>query len=120
MSRAPRSASLALLCAALPALLTTLPVPAQDSGVYGRTKLSAPERSDEGDWYGTWYFVSRSRKMAVWFRDKDGVPQMRVRLQEQAQGLEGFSTDWEGQAEYSAAGLAGVGSAIDPGIDPGH
>ncbi len=50
------------------------PVRAQ-SLMYGKTGVAAPEPTDAGDWNGTWFYVSRLHKMAVWMRDNNGTPE---------------------------------------------
>jgi hypothetical protein len=78
------------------------------SQLVGRTAVPAPERTDAGDWDGTWYYVTRSRKMALWIRTEDGTPRLKLRLLGQSGGLESFTTDWDGQAEYTTAGRRGA------------
>jgi hypothetical protein len=76
-------------------------------GRFGRTKVSVPERTDQGDWYGTWFYVSRVRKMALWIRDDGGRIRVKLRLQGQKGDPESFITDWDGQAEYDIVGRHG-------------
>jgi len=80
-------------------LSTARPAPAQ-SLMYGRTEVSAPERTDAGEWTGTWYYASRIRKMALWIREERGEVQIRLRLLGQAGSRESFVTDWNGRSEY--------------------
>jgi hypothetical protein len=77
------------------------------STVYGRSAVPVPERTDEGEWSGTWFYVSRSRKMALWIRQEDGEIRLRLRLQGQGSDPDSFTTDWDGQAEYDLAGRSG-------------
>ena len=74
---------------------------------FGRSTVPIAERSDEGDWTGTWFYVSRSRKMALWIREEDGEIQLRLRVQGQKGNPDSFTTDWDGQAEYDVAGRHG-------------
>jgi hypothetical protein len=95
-----------------PGLVVTVAAPglAADSdapGSFGRSTVPVPERSDEGDWDGTWFYVSRARKMALWIREDDGEIRLRLRVQGQKGDPESFTTDWDGQAEYDVAGRHG-------------
>lgn len=104
-----RRRNVAILCSILIAgLAVPVSVTAQSRSQFvGRTAVTAPERTDAGEWDGTWYYVTRARKMALWIRTEDGTPRMKMRLQGQSGGLESFTTDWDSQAEYHAAGRAG-------------
>jgi hypothetical protein len=83
--------------------------PAQSRSQYvGRTAVTAPDRTDAGEWDGTWFYVTRARKMALWIRTEDGKPRMKLRLLGQSGGLESFTTDWDSQAEYQAADRRGA------------
>jgi len=97
----------ALVLAAL--LPNTGGAPAQErntrqSLLFGRTAVEAPERSDAGEWPGTWYYVSRDRKMALWIRDRNGTPEVKLRMRGKMSEAENFSTDWNGKAEYESTG----------------
>jgi hypothetical protein len=105
-----RRRNVAILCSILIAgLAVPVLVTAQSRSQFvGRTTVTAPDRTDAGEWDGTWYYVTRARKMALWIRTEDGKPRMKLRLQGQSGGLESFTTDWDGQAEYHAAGRLGA------------
>ena len=76
---------------------------------FGRSTLGGAERSDAGDWYGTWYYVSRTQKMAIWIRDDDGTPQVKWRLSGTQSGdLDSFSTDWSSQGVANDRGQSGT------------
>jgi len=98
-----------VLCAfVLVAIAACLPAAAQtDSLLYGRLGVEAPERSDAGDWYGTWYYASRTRKMVLWIRETDGLPEVKLRLQDKTAPALSFTTDWTSQVNYNASGKAG-------------
>ncbi len=110
MSLSPNSKFLRWRRAALLALAAgcadlTLPALAQ-SLMYGRTEVALPERSDAGNWQGTWYYSSRVQRMAMWMQDwEEGKPRLMLRMHA-AQGIEGesFTTDWNGVAEYDYRG----------------
>lgn len=86
---------------------TPRPTPAQEGQnlTYGRTTVRGAERTDAGDWIGTWYYVSRSRKMAVWIRDWRGELQFKLKVQSKGGGRESFTTDWGSRAEYDYLGM---------------
>jgi hypothetical protein len=75
------------------------PVEAQRVRKYGLSGKQVPERTDAGNWHGTWYYVSRDFKLAMWIRHEGEVPEVMLRFLSLA-APEGFQTDWAGQAEY--------------------
>jgi hypothetical protein len=105
-----RRRNVAIVCSILIAGLAAPGyAPAQSRSQFiGRTAVTAPERTDAGEWDGTWFYVTRARKMAVWIRTEDGKPRMKLRLLGQSGGLESFTTDWDGQVEYQSAGRQGA------------
>ena len=66
---------------------------------WGRATHTVPVASGEGNWDGTWFYVSRDRRMALWIKTENGVPQVKLRYQSLA-STEGFETDWDGNASY--------------------
>ncbi len=56
-----------------------------------------------GTFDGTWMYVNRDLRFALWIRTKDGVPQVRLQYQSLA-SPEAFETDWDGKAVYYLAG----------------
>ena len=79
---------------------------AEPEPIHGATAVTAPDRSDAGNWTGTWYYVSRTHRIALWLRE-DGE-QLQIRLQLQSSQMssvdESFLTDWNGVAEYAPHG----------------
>jgi len=71
---------------------------------YGRSTVIAPERTDAGNWTGTWFYVNKRRKMALWMRVEDGTAKFMLRSQERGKNL---LTDWDGQASYHVGDAAG-------------
>jgi hypothetical protein len=63
----------------------------------------APPRTDAGVWDGTWVYVSRDSRLALWLRTTAGKPELRLQYQSLAQA-EAFETDWNGVATYYLAG----------------
>jgi hypothetical protein len=86
------------LCVCLTlAACAAAPIAAQ--GVTGREGFDLPPRSDAGNWTGTWYYVARDAKWALWIRDHDGRPELKLRYLNTG-NVESFETDWSGRAEY--------------------
>ena len=65
----------------------------------GEVTRFVPPRDDSGSWDGTWWYVSRDHKIALWIRTADGAPQIKLRLFSLI-APEGFETDWTGASEY--------------------
>jgi hypothetical protein len=68
--------------------------------------VRSPERTDAGDWSGTWFYQTRGEKWALWLRETDGLPEMRLQFQSQERG-ENFKTDWQSVAHYAKDGKTG-------------
>ena len=66
---------------------------------WGRVTHSVPLASNEGDWDGTWFYVSRDRRMALWIKTENGAPKVKLHYQSLA-STEAFETDWDGNASY--------------------
>jgi hypothetical protein len=65
-----------------------------------------PERTAAGTWDGTWFYISRDTRAALWLRTVDGRPELSLQYL-QSNSLEGFKTDWNGEAEYFHQGDRG-------------
>jgi hypothetical protein len=70
---------------------------------YKLTDIRIPERSDAGVWDGTWFYVSRDQKIALWIRTEKGLPEIKLQFFGYAMA-ENFETDWKGRAEYVVKG----------------
>ena len=68
-----------------------------------RQVLKKADPTTAGSFDGTWMYVNRDMRMALWVRTKDGVPQVRLQFQSLA-NPEAFETDWDGKAVYYLAG----------------
>lgn len=77
---------------------TNLPGPGTD--VVGIMKS---DETSLGSFDGTWMYVNRDSRFAMWIRTKDGKRQVRLQFQSLA-GPESFETDWDGKAVYYMAG----------------
>lgn len=83
--------------------------PEAQTPFHGATTVTAPERTDAGTWTGTWYYVSRTHRMALWIREDGEQLQIQAQLQGAKSGTieESFVTDWNGVAEYGTRGQPG-------------
>jgi hypothetical protein len=65
--------------------------------------LKKDDPTAAGSFDGTWMYVNRDSRFALWARTKDGVPQVKIQFQSLA-NPEAFETDWDGKAVYYLAG----------------
>ena len=77
---------------------TGVPGPGPDTLV-----LERAEPTTAGSFDGTWMYVNRDSRYALWIRTKDGVPQVKLQYQSLA-SPEAFESDWDGKAVYYLAG----------------
>ncbi len=68
-----------------------------------RILVGKGEPTNAGTFEGTWLYVNRDARFAMWTRVKDGVPQVKLQYQSLADP-EAFETDWDGKALYYLAG----------------
>ena len=87
-------------------LLAAVPIAAQPSHDWGRTVVQIPDRTEDGSWDGTWYYVNRDERMALWIRTVDDLPQVKFQYFGGPR-TEQFETDWEGKASYRNRGDSG-------------
>jgi len=94
------AAAVLLAFAAVPASeeKTNLPGPGTD-----RVGIMKSDETTLGNFDGTWMYVNRDSRFAMWIRAKDGKRQVRLQFQSLA-GPESFETDWDGKAVYYMAG----------------
>jgi hypothetical protein len=64
-----------------------------------KVTMVVPEKTELGQWDGTWWYKSRDRRMAIWLRTVDGMPEYKTRFVNLRQP-EGFETDWNGVSDY--------------------
>lgn len=74
---------------------------------WGRTTIQVPERSDDGDWDGTWWYSNRDFKIALWIETAEGKPRVKLRYLS-LNSPEGFETDWNGDAQYDMGNAPGI------------
>lgn len=76
-----------------------------DLPAYGNEKLllKKADPTISGSFEGTWLYVNRDSRYAMWARTKDGVPQVKIQFQSLA-NPESFESDWDGKALYYIAG----------------
>ncbi len=96
----PRSLSLAIAAMLALAAVAGGPLAAQlQFEPKGELSRFIPPRDDTGSWDGTWWYVNRDGKIALWIRTADGKPQVKLRYMS-LNGPEGFETDWVGASDY--------------------
>ncbi len=100
---ASRRAGRASVAVTLIAVLGLTPSLGQtSSGHSGQMGVYLPERTQEGDWDGTWYYTSVEMKMVLWLRTHKGKTAMKLKY-ESGQRPVTFETDWNGDASYYTA-----------------
>jgi hypothetical protein len=65
----------------------------------GREAAEQPDRTNAGDWAGTWYFVTRDTRTALWIREDGKKPELRIQYMNTSRA-ESFITDWDCKATY--------------------
>ena len=77
--------------------------------LYGRTTFSLPPQTDSGSFDGTWYYVNRDLRVALWMQTVDGKVQPKLQILRSGMS-ETFSTGWDGRATYNPGVGNGEGS----------
>jgi len=99
--------SRAIAVAAVAGLALVTPAGEEKTNLPGmgadRQLLKKADPTTAGSFDGTWMYVNRDMRWALWARTKDGVPQVRLQFQSLA-NPEAFETDWDGKAVYYLAG----------------
>jgi len=75
------------------------PHPEERFSDWGRETHSVPTPSNVGVWDGTWFYVNRDVRLALWIKTETGKPRVKLRYTSMNSG-EGFETDWNGKADY--------------------
>jgi hypothetical protein len=68
-----------------------------------KSVLERAEPTTSGTFDGTWMYVNRDSRFALWIRTRNGTPQVKLQYQSLATP-EAFETDWDGKAVYYLAG----------------
>ena len=68
-----------------------------------RQLIQKDDPTSAGSFDGTWLYVNRDSRFALWVRTKNGVPQVKLQFQSLA-SPEAFESDWDGKALYYMAG----------------
>ena len=68
-----------------------------------RQMIQKDDPTSAGSFDGTWLYVNRDSRFALWVRTKNGVPQVKLQFQSLA-SPEAFESDWDGKAIYYMAG----------------
>lgn len=85
------------------ALGTSLLFAGQEWSEYGKTSVARGTPTLKGEWDGSWVFVSRDDRFALFMRTKNGNPEAKLQYQSLAHP-EAFDTDWNGKSTYYLAG----------------
>ena len=107
-----RPTRILLAAVGVSALLAAMPASAQSERetfhpLFGRSDVAIPLPTDDGVWGGTWFYVNRDIRMALWIRPGEDHP--KVKVQFLRSGLhERFTTDWDGHVEFKAEGAPGI------------
>jgi hypothetical protein len=80
---------------------------AQATSLDTKPVVAIPEETGAGIWEGTYVYLCRDFKLALWIRTRDGVPEMKFRYHS-IQLPEEFETDWNGKATYYMGGRPGT------------
>lgn len=65
------------------------------------------EAVSDGTWDGTWMYVNRHHRFALWLRTDGARPEAKLRYQSMG-SAESFITDWSGYVEYAEKKGEGV------------
>jgi hypothetical protein len=68
-----------------------------------RVVITKADPTTAGSFDGTWMYLNRDARYALWIRTKDGVRQVKLQYQSLA-SPEAFETDWDGKAQYYLSG----------------
>jgi len=77
--------------------------------MYGRTSVLLPPQTDSGSFDGTWFYVNRDLRIAMWMQTVDGKVQAKFQILRTGMN-ETFSTGWDGRATYNPGVGNGEGS----------
>jgi hypothetical protein len=99
MVRQSQQRSCARLLAAAAVLAVALAGAATVFAQVSREGAELPDRTNAGDWVGTWYFVTRDTHMALWIREDGKKPELRIQYMNTSRA-ESFITDWNCKASY--------------------
>jgi hypothetical protein len=105
VSRVSAPAVLAALLAAAAALgaANERTVPQNLTPIPGRIGVMTADPVTTGTFEGTWMYVNRDARYAMWIREESGKPRIRIQYQSLATP-EAFETDWNGKSSYFMSG----------------
>jgi hypothetical protein len=93
-----------LLAASAPLRSEEEVVPQPGGDAMGHAVVIVPQRTDAGNWDGTWVYVNRDARYALWLRTTvEGRPEARLRY-ESTSSQEKFETGWDGKVTYALSG----------------
>jgi len=64
-----------------------------------------PAQSNDGKFSGTWFYVDRDQRFALFFKEEEGT--IKIKLRWQMNVGESFETDWDGKCKYMFRGNEG-------------
>ena len=68
---------------------------------HGRTALALPQATDRGNWTGTWIYINRDVRFALWMKEEGDKIVAKMQYLGAYLTPETFETDWSGQANYT-------------------
>lgn len=74
---------------------------------YGKTAVARGTPTSAGQWDGSWVYVSRDDRFALFMRTVGGKPEAKLQYQSLAHP-EAFETDWNGKSTYYLAGHTAI------------
>jgi hypothetical protein len=94
-----------LLAAVIPPFATAgeRTLPPEMTPIPGKIAVMTPEPVSMGSFGGTWLYVNRDGRFALWVRTENGATRARVQFQSIVTP-ESFESDWNGEANYFVAG----------------
>ena len=72
-----------------------------------KSAVSSPDRTDAGEWYGTWYYKTHKEKWALWMRMEGDVAQLKIQFQNYDTG-ENFISNWDALSHYASSEKKGL------------
>jgi len=64
-----------------------------------------PEQTGEGTFLGTWFYVDRDQRFALFFKEEAG--KIKAKIMWYVNSEESFETDWDGKCAYMFRGYEG-------------
>ena len=110
MHRPTRSTRLSfglLLTLVAALLLPSVLLAQRQQRAQAKSAVSSPDRTDAGEWYGTWYYKTHKEKWALWMRMEGDVAQLKIQFQNYDTG-ENFISNWDALSHYASSEKKGL------------